>query len=436
MRNMSNIKNSHVIDAFIYFLISLESFFVTWGLSGTDFKFAVPMLLVALLIYVIASFSELTSQKIFSRILPIILLFFLIICGIQYLNYKIVVLTEEDYSVLKNVKYCKYLPSSILAEFYKGNALRTLIEIGSLLGLAIALCKLFSQQKFIYFALLMFAINITIMSIFAILQSACDMQAIYGIFYTESDFYGTFPLSNAFGAFVNMGVACLLALAYIYGKNNKGFVWSLSFIIAAILCSISIYNSQSKASFLLNFVLWGGFILLFVRRNKLLMLMLLGIIGVPAVVFVKMLDSEIKASIESRMNIYEPALTLISKNPVWGYGGYSTQFVLSGTMLSEGNNKKSTYCSAVEHAHSDVLEYVMEFGIMGIIAILLLLATLIFDFIKTRKVLANYILFIGSCICVLHSCFDMSLHILSTQILFIFISVAAISIEGKERNVE
>lgn len=427
--------------------MSIESILVAWGLSGTDDHFSYFISLNAILIYIFVAFSIPPSKLLTPKFLQYSLVALIIVCFIQYLNCNIVIDTFEGYTSLRKVDYITWLPTSVRGEYYKGNALRSLFEIGSVLGITIAAFAIFKDRKMLYCILTFFGANMTLMGIYALIQKKLDFPIIYNYFYTISDFYGSFPLSNAAGAFLNIGCAINLALAIVSLRKRVYFLF-LSYLASSAICSYSAYMSGSEGARLFCFLFWLSlFLLLFwfaVSRfsskkiatiSMLVAISLLGTVGYSFVAsninkiackYNKIIE-KINESASSRLFMYDLSFEIISEKPFWGSGASSCQYLLTREMINSRDVKQATPALSTYHVHSDPLEYLMEFGIAGVVFIIICTLLWFWDFLKSSPNLESLILFVGALLCLLHSCFDMHLHILSTMIAFSIIAVASVS---------
>jgi O-antigen ligase len=108
-----------------------------------------------------------------------------------------------------------------------------------------------------------------------------------------------------------------------------------------------------------------------------------------------------------RFQIINFSLHQIYKYLIFGYGagGFETMFQLSFPNLSN---------SFANHAHSDLIEFVGEFGIVGLILFLISISSFLKKFIKFN--FKDLLLIFCMCIILL---FDFSLHIPFIQFLFV-----------------
>jgi len=353
---------------------------------------------------------------------------------------------------LKYVDFVKWLPTSVLGEYYKGNALKSLFEIGATIGIAIASLTMFCNQKALRCVLIFLGVNTALMGIYAIIQDELDFPIIYNYFYTTASFYGSFPLSNAAGAFLNIGCAINFSLAVGMLKKRK-FFFSVLWFSFALICSVSSYMSQSEGARLFCIFFW--LIVLPLSFYKVVskfyskttatisILMAAFLVGLVAYLFINSnaetlvkkyenVAKNLNESASSRFFMYKLSSDIISKNPIFGSGGKSCQYLLTEEMIKSRDSNKGSLASSTYHAHSDPLEYLMEFGIVGAFFICLSMAFWIWNFYKSSPDFESWILFIGALICLLHSCFDMHLHILSTMIVFAVVASACLFTAPKQ----
>lgn len=432
-------------------LIFTEAILVVWGLSGTDDLFSFLMAANVFVMYLSVSFGKYSTESLLARFLPYAILLLIFICGIQHFNYNIKIVTYEGYTSSVALDYINWLPTSVFGEYYKGNALRSLIEVGSTLSFGLVCLLGFTKHRILFLSLGFWGINIALMGAYAIYQKYHDIPIIYNYFYTTADFYGSFPLSNAAGAFLNMGCAINLAMS-IMTLKNRNYIFSLIWFLLATLCSGSAYYSGSVGAGLFAIAFWlilfpiTAWYVISKYYTKIVatISVVVGIVlFITAGVFTlnsyhfenakeyQRYTKNIEESLSSRFSMYDLSKKIISRNLFFGSGGNSCQYLLTQEMVKSRDVKKSILASSTFHAHSDPLEYVMEFGIVGGVIIIVCLLFWIRDFFKSSPNFESLILLIGAILCLLHSCIDMHLHILSSMLLFALLVAASITVSNK-----
>ncbi len=404
----------------------------SWLCSGTRVEFIMPMFFTAGASFVFCVLASLYKQSNgYRNMLSIALVFFVIVCTVAYFNPFLEFFAGEYCKATKRLEYVEWLPTSVRATFDNGNSLRSLCVLSTSLFATMSACALFNRRNFAIISLVWFAINSTLMGAFAIYQKFDNATALYGIFHSPSDFYGSFFLSNAAGAFLNMGVAASVASVAIFASRRSYFFATLFFFLA-LISSFGAWYSQSKAAQLLCLVQWGIFaylaIFIFIRQNiksaiiricailTVLIAMVAAGYGTYNIYSIKHKEKDtITTSVGSRMRIYEYTFENIKKYPIWGIGGECSRYILTKNIPT----KKGFYTIA-EEPHSDILEYILEYGLVG--SIVFAMAGIFFckELFTRRKLMSisNYCILTGTAICFLHGAFDMEFHIPSTMIAF------------------
>ncbi len=445
-------QRNNIISYILLLLSSILILLITWGCSGTRQEYMFPMFATSSLMFFIYAFST-KKTNLLEKTLSISIYLLTLICLIQYYNPFLEKCIEEDFSYFKHLDYYKWLPKSIKAEFNDGNPMRSLIELSIVLSSAIVFLHLFKNKKYLIYITIFFAINVALMGLFGIWQQENNIPIMYNRFYAYSVFWGSFYLSNAAGAFLNLGVATNIAIFFFLCKKKLSYKFlSILFVLLAIICSYSAYRTDSHATILLLLLTWIGSILIaiFTLFNWKKLLILIGIIVVISTIsfscyntvitqkittiYSTTLDNskDIKLSLNGRIEIYKHSKDIIKNNLIYGTGGYSCQHILTLSML-KNQNLKNKEAISVQHAHSDIIEYIMDFGIIGMLIIILCVGIWIKEFISLKPTLESFVLFLGIGISALHSCIDMNLHIISTMVAFILVATASI---GFERNYE
>ena len=86
--------------------------------------------------------------------------------------------------------------------------------IATTLLVFISALSVFKITKFAIICLVFFALNATAMSVWGIYQKCEQFPILYGMLYSSSEFYGSFYMANAGGAFINLGLAANFALFF------------------------------------------------------------------------------------------------------------------------------------------------------------------------------------------------------------------------------
>ena len=191
-------------------------------------------------------------------------------------------------------------------------------------------------------------------------------------------------------------------VAFSGSKGQMGTFFALTAPVLAyfhpallIITLIGIVFSKSSFAFMATFV---SILTYFFFTNKKLFVRLFLAILIIATVFFNKIDRLTNADFGMRFDVWKHAVKsivtgqitlqnqdrqiIIKTNPIWGYG--FGNFLRLFPYVPEGkfnfSNEKFT------HAHNDYIEtFVFELGYSGIIALLFLFRSFIWDFIKTEK---------------------------------------------------
>ena len=115
-----------------------------------------------------------------------------------------------------------------------------------------------------------------------------------------------------------------------------------------------------------------------------------------------------------RFHLWEDALTQIRDKPWLGYGfgGYaSTNLKYQSRIVREERNKvlknaHSTYVPLIAHAHNDVLEFLIEYGLVGSFVLFFPVLPHLSKILFSKKSFGITILFTGFLIVVLYHAID------------------------------
>lgn len=437
-------------------LLLLQICLITWLCSGTRVEHLMPMFYVSATLFTFTTISDPDfGRNIFQKTLFISIIIFSIIAIIQYANPFAEHIYEEKYNYIKSIDHISWLPTSVIGEFSDGNPMRSICILLTSFLTVISAISLFRERLFARFALIVFAINSTLMAIFAVYQDAAGFSAPYNSVYSTAIYYGTFFLGNAAGAFLNIGMSACFALSIIYAKKAKR-IFSLLWFVFALVNAISVYISDSNAAIIICIFLVGCFLLYILWKimsravsAKTAAAILIFLSAIPLIIAFNYIETnintrtgrEIKNSAFTRLVFYEASMKIISENPIWGIGGECSRYVLPNK-LSEINNKNNGLPSFPDRPHSDIIEYTVDYGIFGILVLAACALAWLSAIWGHRKKLnsANFFLILGVITCLMHGSSDMELHIPSTMIAFGLLSVWSFSelinrrrIHGKSR---
>ncbi len=183
--------------------------------------------------------------------------------------------------------------------------------------------------------------------------------------------YGIFQQVNVFSSFICVGIASAVGLIIKIKKNTW---YSLSIImISLILMSSVLPLSQSLTGYLSLFlVLIVFFIFARYYRKKILLALFSIIIGLILGYIIKIgLNvsdvSEMKLHTSHiRWVLWQHSLSLFSENFLWGTGVGSFESVF---LERFGGNLISTSQSTMSHPHNEILRWMVEGGLIGLLGI-------------------------------------------------------------------
>lgn len=427
------------------FLAFLQILFITWGCSGTHAKFMFPMFVVAVLMFAIYSFCKRENRTFLEKTIICTNFVLLVVSVISYFNPFWERVNGERFISFQKLDYITWLPTSVKAEFFEGNALYSLMEISTSLLLFVVLLYLFKDRRFMRATLSFFVINVALMGIFGIWQKNESIKIMYDSFLSNSSFFGTFYLENAAGAFFNLGICVSISLAVYYAlKKGLDKLFFVFFILLAVVCSYSVWYSNCITAIIIMGATWITSIFCCVifaltKRPVLVcscvgLLACIGLLFAIPVVYEKLMHSEqaeknlLKTSVSMRVQMYDIAKNMIAENLVYGTGGHSCRYKLTVNMIK---NTKQPISSL--HAHSDILEYLIDYGLFGLFAIVFCSFAYLYQFAKSNPSCPAMILFIGVMGAIAHSCVDMNLHIMSSMVAFVYVTVASVRFSKRRR---
>ena len=434
--------------------LCVEIVLIAWLFSGSSAEYAFPMFAAAVLCYAFCAFSRGGASTALERVATAALLLLCAVSAIQYFNPMYENIVCERYSHLKSLDFINWLPASVKAEYYSGNVFSSLVNISAALCVFAASLRLFASKKRRLAILSWLAINAVLMAIVACVQRYEKTPIIYNFYYSTADLFGSFPLSNAAGAFLNLGAALCVYLAFAgCGSTAKKIFLGAFWLCAAVFLSYAAYLSWSKGAALSNALFWVGFAFIclvrasafLARRTSALFvaaawccaiffaLCLTPPLSASMAEVKKVAESKtVKESALSRLELYKLAGPLVEKRPLWGYGGGACAYVLPIESMKTYDASQAKTAAIATHAHCDILEYAIDYGLFGVAVILSILAAWGYGFLKRGRTFGQAVLFSAAVFCMAHSCVDLHLHIPSTMIALAIIMAASAVDERKE----
>ncbi len=424
---------------------------ISWGLSGTYIIPFFLMFIVSIVMFFSSQFLK-KPECCFYTTVGYIFVIIILIGLIQYFNPYSIKVYEEQFSFLRNIDNIKWVPTSIFDYLITGNALSSLSEISTAFCSFLGSIVLFQSKKSCNIVIGFFATNATLMGIYGIIQKmSTSSKLIYGIVSTNSDIYSSFPLSTAAGVFLNFGLTASIALAFISLKRNKNnrIIKFLYWLFCAIMCAYAAYDTGSIAVIIFMGVsIILSFIIIFINLFRKYYFSLPQSLGISAIlitiiilvssciIYPYVLEKDVsnlkktflEGSVYPRLQMYQLSKETILERPLWGYGGNSCEHILSTKMIQNQNKSLiKKYGASTKNAHNDLLQYTLEYGLIGFSSICALIILWIITFLKLKTSPFNIILFMGAFLCLLHSCIDMPFQIPSTTIAFSLFVAASIS---------
>ena len=425
-------------------LLLLQILLATWLCSGTRTECLLPMFITSISLFLSTHLSGFfyNTKSIFLKSLIYSTILFIVLSLIQYNNPYSQYIKLEDYSYTKALCYIDFLPSSVRASFDNGNAFSALTIILTSFLTTISAYTIYNKStRFLYTSIYWFLLNSICMGTFAIFQRIYEFPYMYNIasLISSGAFYGSFFNENATGAYINMAIAVSMFCMFDVFKESK-----FKFIILTtftLLLSISTYFSHSKAAILLMFLQWLILLLtiayIIARKFTKFIIPIISIFTLIPILTLSsfQLKNEKERSINTRIQTYEYAFNMIKKRPIFGWGGNCVQYTLPKFFITSKSNKK--LYNIPFHSHSDVLEYTLSYGIIGLIALLFCGISWLTELYKYRKHMRpkHIFLFTGTICCLIHSSIDMGLSIPATMIAFGLLSVFSVITLKENKNV-
>ena len=426
--------------------ILLQIFLATWLGSGTRTEFLMPMFFTAVGVFAFTYLSgAMKAENAYCKALLVAVIYFILVCAIQYLNPFSEYIEGERFSIVKSLRYITWLPTSVIGSFGEGNSMRSLAILLSSFLTTISACILFRSTRFAFAALAWFVFNVSAMGLWAVYQKYVQMPAVYGFLYTDSGYYGSFFLSNAAGTFLNMGISAAFVLMVVSCKIDSRFkfFYILFSVISAVVCTVASLYSESRAAQILCFAIWGVFAISIYYKvimhfdstvvgKTVFFVTTTIIIVVVAAVAMDFYYSkgkfrkDISDSSFGRVEMYKRIYPQIYEHPIWGNGGECSRYVLPKVVLNFPNGIDGIPRKP-DRPHSDIIEYILDYGIVGGIIFAycgVALGYVIFKY-RRRLGICNLYILAGVGACFSNGVFDMEMHIPSVMLIFGLMTVWA-----------
>ena len=317
-----------------------------------------------------------------------------------------ILLLLNDYNNHIKLEYLRFLPSiTIQSTHYLRNLFFIIVSI----SLGIMIFHNVNNSYIIYKILWAIVINSFLLSLVGIYQKynqvwSDEFIEILGIWNAPEPryYFSTFTYKNHWSAFVLLSLSCALAITYNNTKRIKeSFTRSPTkiFLLLVILTFLStIIYSGSRSGLLLSFLTIILIVLVVFIKNsfknsynfKKLFLYFAITLPLLFIIFYSFSkDQKVKEMVTNssaqwnalldgepplRFFLWKDAVKMIKQENILGYGFYAFPSIYpkyqSFHVRSERSigldNAHSPYIPLVAHAHNDILEFLTEWGLLGV----------------------------------------------------------------------
>ncbi len=399
--------------------------------------FVYPCFLAAVLAFLPAAFCKYAPSA-FEKRIVFCALYTAAVCVVQYFNCYAEFEIADGYFLLNNLPHIPFLPKSVKTPAENVNALASLCKLTTVFLTVLSLFFVCKKRGNALYVLNFAAFCGVLCAAYGIVEKYFGFAWLYGIFAATSDFYANSFVSNVSGAFINLGLGFCLSLL-IYHAKRRHIFYSLLFALSAAVCVCGACKSQSAGAIgfaVANCAAFAAIALyVFLRRamNVWAAALIVAMCGLGFAFLAyneaahrlsgesaKIKRTELRASLSSRLQFHKFAIALIRENPLWGVGGECCKYALPVKAKKELLKTGGAKISVPERAHSDILEYLIEFGFIGFLGVFggfVAYAVLLFCNIKNLSA-ENYMLLVSAAICGAHSCMDMAMHFLPVMVFF------------------
>ena len=345
----------------------------------------------------------------------------LVIALIQFFNYRGVFFQDTSFSFIAPSRHISWLPSTIICK----NSILLLVTLSTSVASYIAASILFSRESIGVFALKFFAVNAFAFSLLGWYQIENNIEIPYGYFLTQSNSFSTMYYENAASTFVYMGIAAAIAL-FIRNLKRLNLVW----IAAALIEFYILCKTDAKAGKIIagGIILVGfAFMLLSIKSSKMRLSVILLLSLIVSVCFAMFLYSDIgcqaleigKTEIAKRFSVQADAFEVIKGREINGIGLGAYMYEELPIISKKAQLLLKPLLINV-HPHCDILEYAVEFGIVGMFFLFVAAILFFLQLWYNRKALGivNAFIAVATFAMFAHSCIDIFLHLTSTLVLF------------------
>lgn len=244
--------------------------------------------------------------------------------------------------------------------------------------------------------------NAACLGLLGIAQFVTHTKAIFWRFHIEAVFFATFGYSNHAGIYFL--VAAMLALALLvyevdHHRSTSPGAGRIGLLASAlVICVISVHLSYSRGAILLLWcsaavtiaaVMWRLWPRLWPaqRINSIAMAIAVASLGAGAAVVFGGYDLKVEVGSLARLQSWawltadsdrrvmaQAAVDIWRESPVWGVGGWGFRYCLGQHLAPE---QWHLITAGKANVHNDALQYLCEFGLVGMGLLLAVLALLL-----------------------------------------------------------
>ena len=442
-------SNNKVFDNIIRVFLILELVSIGWLCSGTRVQYVMIMVTIAVLPALFILFNKvflkhnftISKYEIYAYCISILFLIYILI---QSINVRVVKFSAEGYSVYEPKEHLLFLPSCIYKPFSDFNNTTYFALYIGLICFGILCYFLLKNIRFAKIAMGCFVISTLLMGCFAAWQKF-NYEIMYDRFFSVGDFYGTFFLKNAAGAFFSIGIIVALSFWFIPLKIRlQKFIYCSLTLFASALLTYVVYDTKSEGALLFCGAIWiVFFILLFfclirsLRYQKVIVistLLLLLLLSIIACCLLRnsreSINTDIITSFNARISINKNNIEIFKNYPIYGIGTSCYDYNLNKII-----NKEKDYANVYKYIeiydpHNSIFAYLIRHGLVGGLMIIQMFILWFVLFIKKKMFLRpeNIFIFCGALTCMMYGLIDMHLSsIPSTMFAFVFLIVLSIS---------
>lgn len=449
-------RNKHVFLFIAEILIFFELVAITWLCSGTRVPYMMVMVSVPIL-----SFLCIVADRIFAERVDKISktewcayalsFMFLAYVFIQSVNIRVLKVPADGYSLYQPQEYCAFLPSCVYESFLDFNNSAYFALYLGVICFGFSCFYLFKNRLFTKAVLTFFIVNVVLMGIFAIWQKR-SYSIMYDRFFSDGEFYGTFFLKNAAGAYFSLAIVAALSLVFVPAKTMyKKILWCLFSLTVSVLFSYNVYDSESEGAMLFCFSAWCCLLTVLllaflskrwgVRKTVCCIVMPLFFCAVSLAAFLLcsnkkyVVPAEIGVSIKSRIDINRYNVSIFKNSPIFGMGTSGYDYELSKVAKQNRDYSKVYKYLSVSDPHNSIFAYFIRHGVVGSLFILLAVFLWVSACWKRRNFIhkENVFVWLGLGCCIVYGLIDMHLSsIPSTMFAFVLLLALATPIDEKD----